>query len=622
MKRHFILVSICFFSILSCFCQKLELEKASPFSAVKWEENQPIVKFNNEWYYFEKLEQFTKKEILAFCKKQYGHKWQKRFSEDLVEVLKGMDYRPNIKVKLQLSKNGITETYTGVFTLENRQSCLMYNRSNRTLKSKPNNKKVKTSKAKLLADLQEFKKILDNRSSYAQISSYDYSTAIKKLAASIHKNPEVMNINEFSNEIAKILAEIGDRHSSIKNKAFDKKAHNEYNLKLPFGLASLDNKLIAIKPTSKKDNYVYYFKEYPYLKSINDLSLDDLLNTYNYENKKAPKETKLTRGANAIQKFGALLFKNNKKVSKSIKVVFTDSSNKVEKTVYVDLTTEEMGFSSKLAKENFKSIIEVRKNKNFDDLSKILNSNIGYIKIPMMFHPRETEGLEAFIKNSFNKFSKTKALIIDLRNNPGGGREILQIFAQYIVPAKQSPWVANVAYLRTDEKIVADEKSMSGRYLYSYNSKSFSDAQRDAIDVFNKKFNPENKFDKSNFSNPFYMVLNAGESTYNKPVYIIVNENSFSAATVFTSSFKGLPNVKIAGVTTDGSSGNSRKIFLTNSKVRIKISTMLSFQRNGKTLDGNGTEPDIYIPADSIQIFTGKDTQLDRLINIINQKIY
>jgi C-terminal processing protease CtpA/Prc len=261
----------------------------------------------------------------------------------------------------------------------------------------------------------------------------------------------------------------------------------------------------------------------------------------------------------------------------------------------------------------------VRKTSQFDGLSEVMDNNIGYINIPMMYHYNEVEGLENFIQTSLKKFSNTKALIIDVRNNPGGGREILQTFAEYLIQPTQSPWVANVAYLRTDKAINTDEKSMSARYLYTYNSEGLMNADRKAIDLFNKDFKTKKSFDPTKFSSPFYMVLHTGETTFTKPVYILVNENSFSAATVFTCAFKGLPNIKIAGVTTDGSSGDSIKTYLSNSNIRVKVSTMLSFQRSGKTLDGNGTIPDIYIPVDLTQVFTGKDTQLEKLIAIIDK---
>ena len=44
---------------------------------------------------------------------------------------------------------------------------------------------------------------------------------------------------------------------------------------------------------------------------------------------------------------------------------------------------------------------------------------------------------------------------------------------------------------------------------------------------------------------------------------------------------------------------------------------MLSFQRNGKTLDGNGTVPDIIIERDENQVLRKGDSQLEKLIEII-----
>jgi hypothetical protein len=369
-----------------------------------------------------------------------------------------------------------------------------------------------------------------------------------------------------------------------------------------------------LKKDEKGDNYIYYYNTYPNIKSINGIATETLVNNYNYRDKKAPEQAKLTRGGSAIQEYGALLFENNIKCPDSISVVF--SNGNAEKTETFQLTTEIYGYSSKLHHEHYINRDEARK-KSFKGLSKIVVHNIGYINIPEMYDYDDVEGLENFIENAFESFSNTEALIIDIRNNPGGGREILQTFARYIVQAKQSPWVANVAYLRTDKKIIGDEESMSGRYLYCYNSEKLSDNDREAIDQFNRDLKLQKTVDNSKFSNPFYMVLHKGKESYIQPVYILVNEGTFSAASVFASAFKSLPNVKIVGETTDGSSGNSRILYLKNSNIKINVSTMLSFQRNGKTLDGNGTIPDIVIQADENQILNGYDSQLNKLIEII-----
>jgi len=613
MKTYFLLTVLSFYSLIAC-SQKLKLEKASPFTAVKWEKDLPIVQFENEWYHLEKLNDFKKEELLDFCKKQYGSKWQKRFSEDIVEVLQGLGYPYHTKVSLQLSKNGVIKTYIGTFTIENRNRSLLYNRSINESNS-INTFPQKLSVTKTIADLRQFEDILTSISSYSQLSLFDYKLVIKKISDSIVNQNSDVDINQFKNEIGKIMAEIGDRHSSVKNESFNKKNHLTYNLRLPFGVATLNGKIIGLKKNVTGENYSYYYDSHPMIKSINGIAIETLINKYNYRDKKAPELARFTKGSNAIQKYGALLFENNIKCPDSVSVVFSDGN--AEKTAIVQLTTENNGYSSILLQEHYTNSAKISK-KDFAGLSTVIAHRIGYMNIPDMYNYDEVEGLEIFINNVFKNFSNTTALIIDIRNNPGGGREILQTLASHIVQAKQSPWVANVAYLRTKKNIIGDEESMSSRYLYSYNSKKLSNQDRKAINLFNKNLKLQKTVDNSKFSGPFYMVLHNGKESYHQPVYILVNEESFSAASVFTSALKSLPNVKIVGETTDGSSGNSRIMYLTNSNIKINVSTMLSFQRNGKTLDGNGTIPDIVIEADENQVLNGYDSQLTKLIKLIN----
>ena len=615
MRTYFILAVLCFSSIIG-FGQKLEIEKASPFTAVKWENNEPIVQFGNEWYHFEKLDHINKKELLDYCKKEFGDKWQKRFSEDLVEVLtEGLNYKPNVKVVLQLSKDGVTKEFTGFFTLENRQRSLKYNRNKTVSKTKHLSPK-KLTIVEAIEDLRAFEKILDNKSSYAQLSSFDYKSAIKELKTSIENNKGDIDINEFTNEISKIMSEIGDRHSSIKNEAFRKEDHKTYNLRLPFGVAVLNEQIVATKQDANNENYIYYYNSHPNIKSINGIAIETIIDSYNYRDKKAPKDAKVYRSSRAIEKYGALLFKNNIACLDSVKVVFSDGvTDKIEA---FKLTSAKKGYNSKLLKVNYSNMLKIE-NGDFKGLSRKLEDKIGYINIPRMYNYDAIKGFENEIEKALENLLDTKALIIDVRNNPGGGRAIIQTFASYIIKEKQSPWVANVAYLRTVKKEIKAVESMSARYLYSYNSKKFTDNDRRALDEFNSDFKLQKTFDSSKFSKPFYMILHKGNKSYTNPVYILVNENSFSAASVFTSAFKSLRNVKIVGVTTDGSSGNSKTVHLKYSNIRVKVSTMLSFQRNGKTLDGNGTIPDISIPANELQVLKGVDSQLNSLIEMINK---
>jgi len=93
---------------------------------------------------------------------------------------------------------------------------------------------------------------------------------------------------------------------------------------------------------------------------------------------------------------------------------------------------------------------------------------------------------------------------------------------------------------------------------------------------------------------------------------------TFSAASVFASSFKYLDNINIVGVSTDGASGMKKTYELPNSELRITMSHMLSYQKDGDLFDGTGTAPDIEIKRSVDQILGLEDFQLKKLLEIIN----
>lgn len=79
-----------------------EPPKLSPFTDVRFDDDQVLVTFKGTDYRWRGLDEFTVEDIIASSKKQFGDRWQKRVAEDLVEVLWGMDHRPSRNVKLHL----------------------------------------------------------------------------------------------------------------------------------------------------------------------------------------------------------------------------------------------------------------------------------------------------------------------------------------------------------------------------------------------------------------------------------------------------------------------------------------------------------------------------------------
>lgn len=74
--------------------------KKSPFAAVRWQQSQPEVKVGDEWFKLVSLNELPAAEIVAFSQRTYGNMWQKRFEEDLVELLTRMGHPPRDKATL------------------------------------------------------------------------------------------------------------------------------------------------------------------------------------------------------------------------------------------------------------------------------------------------------------------------------------------------------------------------------------------------------------------------------------------------------------------------------------------------------------------------------------------
>lgn len=99
--------------------------KRSPFSAVRWEEFQPQVKVGEQWYRLVSFDEVPAEEIVAFSRQTYEDLWQKRFEEDLIELLIRMGHPPGDTVKLVVQPLESSETQVleeVPLTAENREA--------------------------------------------------------------------------------------------------------------------------------------------------------------------------------------------------------------------------------------------------------------------------------------------------------------------------------------------------------------------------------------------------------------------------------------------------------------------------------------------------------------------
>jgi len=130
--------------------------------------------------------------------------------------------------------------------------------------------------------------------------------------------------------------------------------------------------------------------------------------------------------------------------------------------------------------------------------------------------------------------------------------------------------------------------------------------------------------DRSGRNHPSQAILagSPGEDYffYDKPVVVLSNAGSFSAADGFLNAFADLPQVTIVGEPSAGGSGATRQFQLPKTRLLVALSSMASFRPNGKLFDGNGIEVDVAVKPRVEDYTTDGDTVLARGIGVINEK--
>ncbi|MDX1463706.1 MAG: S41 family peptidase [Marinirhabdus sp.] len=473
------------------------------------------------------------------------------------------------------------------------------------------------SKEQITEDLLALSKTLNEKSSYVYLNGYDFNPDFERYLKTLGDSTRLEDFGLF---VTNTLANIGDRHLSLNG-------IRGYTVKesvfLPFIYAPVDEKVMVLDK-NQNNEFRIRFPQFPYLKKIDGMAIEDFLQSTRPEDVKAPKDTYFTYAVRDIRDIEKNYILLDKPLPNRVALTLTDAHWQKDTVVSVPLV--EKSKRQRPWDEAFEVDYLFVKDEDFNNSEIIeklfsLKENIAYIKIPEMVN---TEEAPLFF-DKVNTFMQTihdtsEALIIDVRANSGGTRDLLYEFAQYLIHP-DSIYVMNATKQRGPLPLpTAYKEGLHSRFLYALSELDKNEAEK-AL-AFLEDFTPIYELDDTKYSEYYFGILNGKKLSkpaffYNKPVYILANEKTFSAASVFVSAFKGIPNIKIAGVTTDGSSGNSDWIDLPNSGLFGKISTMVSFQKDGKILDGYGTEPDITIERDLDQVLWQSDTQLEELKKLI-----
>ncbi len=198
---------------------------------------------------------------------------------------------------------------------------------------------------------------------------------------------------------------------------------------------------------------------------------------------------------------------------------------------------------------------------------KMLSNKIGYISI-LEFDKITVEQFEAAVDELENQ--KMKALIVDVRNNPGGMLDSVVAILDRILPPKLLVYTEDKNSKR-EEQYAKDKKKVT------------------------------------------------------VPMAVLINGNSASASEIFAGTLQDYKTATIVGTTSFGK-GIVQSVYPFNDGTAVKLTISKYYTPNGRNIHGTGIKPDVEVELDEkmrteVIIPVEKDNQLQKAISVLKKKL-
>ncbi len=614
------------FATLECSIQ--DYPRYAPYSAVRWKGDTPEVRHGGTFYELLELESHSAAELVAFAKKTYGRRWSKRIAEDIVQVLTEIGTPPGSTVRMRLLgiDNGEELVLPAVtMTLEKRRAVMEFTRGEDSAVSAPRpaakvqrteRRHAKRMPAKwktLMApewlgegvegwsspelaadvierDLDQLEWILEDQYSYLHMLQVDYRGALDalRIAAS-----EGLPRDVFALQLRKFLGLFGDGHTRLDE---------SLRSMLPAGCApyllfETADGIACIRG----DRSGPVDDQAPYLAAIDGIGIERWIEASQLLTPAGSRAWVRGRAIENLRYIGWVALELGHDLGGTLELTLTDG--KTERIASAPVERQRAMYGSWPRRD-----------------SAMLDDNIGYLRIPSM------EGEPAFLKHVqawMESFAEAEGLIIDVRGNGGGTRDALSLIYPMLMDSNEAPAVVNVAKykLRERDQRGAADGYLENRALYPAGWKGWNADERAAIESFAADFKPTWKPDPGGFSDWHYMVISpaSGGPTFTGPVVLLIDGGCFSATDIFASALAARSEVSVLGQPTGGGSGRSRGAILAGSGLRLRLSSMASFQASGQPYDGVGVHPDTPIVQPAEYSWGGHDAVLEAALKALRR---
>lgn len=437
-------------------------------------------------------------------------------------------------------------------------------------------------------DLDYLEHVLVTCFSYLELRPVDYRGAIDAIRGSLD---EETSLNQFRLQLAKLISLFCDGHGRLASPPAQYMPRGY----APFVAGSFKDRVYLTNGENFLD------PKHPYVTSIDGRPIAEWLEVASYTVVKESPQWRLRQSLQMLSYVNYIRGELGLPKNDSLQLELESKNRKSSRMMEVEVARRpqrELDFPA-------------------GDTRRI--GEIGYIRLPQM---TGSSRFLAQLNQWMGRFKDTTGIIIDVRGNPGGSKNILLTLMPYFLkPGDPMRIIEFSAYRKPMElpRPMPDGFNMSNMSAQPVTSSHWkTDAQRNYIGKAIKAFKPTWTLPEGKFSD-FYVLafdstMNPEAYYYDKPLIILQDSGSFSASDIFLGGFKGLPNTTLMGTASGGGNGWMESYTLPNTGLEVVLCQTAKFRPTGEPFDGLGVPPDLVMEATPRDRMGKSDSVLDAAV--------
>jgi len=592
-------------AILLSACTLLAKLEGSPFADARWKKEQLEVLIDNEVFTVESIEGIS----MSALREKAQHLdpfWRTTLLTELPELFAALKLpiRNPLSVTLQNSR-GQLQTRQLSFNQRNTLQYLIhayqydqaldsvdYTKQREMLREfrdrgrsqETHDQQIFISRASALRYLDRVEFLLLNTFAYRDMRGVDTAAAIAQLRADL---PTQVSLMVLENKIEKMLALYGDGHAGFMFNSMTR-------VRLPFSVRKTVEGWAAVA------NRAPVCPGFPLLRAIDDIPLETWLAQAKQFVPVGAAHSMERHALAKLKQLNSLRVDRGLPVSKTARLTCSSIDGKKTHTMQISLGSDVEDRDSKWSVET-------------------LSNGIAHWKIPRMAATTTEE-----VNSVMQSVRHSKGLIIDLRGNTGGRRDLLQALMPWFLDVDELH-ISNFARVRlkTGDELQVRDGYLASRYLWPVDHARFNIVEREKIaHHLGALPTTRDPHDSGWHVMAHRRSDNVTAGRYSAPVVVLIDEGGISAVDIFANALKGRPQFTLMGRATRGASGRSdQHWFLHEAGLSLlKLSTMQSFRANGQSLEGEGVTPDVFLPLSTSDVFGNSDSELTAAIAYLQKR--